>query len=488
MHRKAILHITALMLFSVLPFHHPMYGQSDYQEECTIGVALGSATDDGRPLLWKTRDNTVTDNHVKYNISYKYKFISVSNADSSTLPWMGVNEHGLSIVNSTAYDLPAYPFGPGNGMLMREVLGNCKTVAEFQHYLDSTNHTGRTTQSNFAVIDSTGAAVLFETGGRTYCKYDASDSENGYIIRTNFSMCGGGSGGLMRYNRSTELIGDFFSGDTLNLKSIFRYQMRDFSDDNGEPIAVPYPYSPEIGIPFGYLNCKKSICHTASVSAAVIHGVLPSELAGLTTMWVILGHPASSVALPYWPVGPAPIEAGSVSRAELCDEAKEIRAILFDYPDNKNYIDSYKLRDANGEGLWSCLFPLEDLLFSETTDYMDSLRRLAYLPVQSMLMKEAYNSAFALSELQNCKDKLVLNESIGFIIAYPNPACDKLYIDYSLRKDFNIELFTILGECVLQTGLSNGVNEIDIASLKQGIYIIQVTAENKSYRQKLMKM
>ncbi len=488
MHKKNLLYIAALVLTSLLPFHHPLFGQSDMQEECTIGLASGSATDDGRPLLWKTRDNTVTDNHVKYNTSYKYKFISVSNADSSTLPWMGVNEHGLSIVNSTAYDLPEYPFGPGNGTLMREVLGNCKTVAEFQHYLDSTNHTGRTTRSNFGVIDSTGAAVLYETGGRSYCKYDAADSENGYIIRTNFAICGGGSSGLMRYNRSTELIGQLFSGDSLNLKSIFRYQMRDFSDDNGVPIPIPYPFSPELGIPFGYVNCKKSICHTSSVSAAVIHGVLPSEFAGLTTMWVILGHPASSVALPYWPVGPAPIESGSGSSAVLCDIAKEIRAVLFDFPDNKNYIDSYKLLNNDGEGLWSCLFPVEDLLFSETADYMDSLRLLVNLSVPSMLMKEAYNSSYALSELKNCKDKLVLNESIGFIKVYPNPAGDKLYIDYSLRKDFKVQLFSILGECVLQTGLSNGVNEIDIASLNKGVYIIQVTSGNKSYRQKLMKL
>ena len=44
------------------------------REECTIGVANGNATSDGRPMVWKTRDySSARDNEVKYNTSFRYK-------------------------------------------------------------------------------------------------------------------------------------------------------------------------------------------------------------------------------------------------------------------------------------------------------------------------------------------------------------------------------------------------------------------------------
>jgi hypothetical protein len=458
------------------------------QEECTIGVAAGWATDDGRPLLWKTRDDTETNNEVKYNTSLKYKFISVSNAGSSTYSWMGVNEHGFSIINSRSTDLATDTIGPGNGTLMRDVLGNCKTVAEFQNYLDSTNLSGRSTQANFGVIDSTGAAAIFETGGNIYYKFDADTTANGYIIRTNFSLNGGGSIGKMRYNRSCELIRNFSSGDTLNYKSILRYQMRDFSDDKGAPVPVPYADIWESGIPFGYIKCKNSICHNSSVSSAVIHGVLPNEFPGLTTMWVILGQPASSVSLPYWPVGNTPKEADGDSTAELCDKAKEIGAMLFDYNSSNNYIDSYKLRNSDGKGFWPCIFQWEDHIFSETRHYLDSLRQLTALPVNSMLEKETFNATFALSELEYCRNSLFVFESDCLINVYPNPAVDRIYIHIPERQDFEIRIFNIIGECVLQRELSSGSNTVDISKFKKGIYIIQLFSANRNIQQKLIKM
>lgn len=487
MNKKTILSFIIFTL-QFLTYSYSIFGQSFNQEECTIGVAIGWATDDGRPLLWKTRDEIELNNEVKYNTSFKYKFISVSNAGSSTLSWMGVNEHGFAILNSSTADLVTNTFGPGNGTLMRDVLGNCKTVVEFQNYLDSTNITGRSTRANFGVIDSTGAAAIFETGGNRYTKFDADSATNGYIVRTNFSITGGGSTGMARYNRSNTLINNFYTGDSLNYKSIIRYQMRDFSDDNSIPVSIPYANVWESGIPYGYINCQKSICHSNSVSTAVIHGVLPMELPGLTTMWVILGHPASSIALPYWPVGNTPIEADGISTAELCDKAKEIKKLLFDYTADNNYIDSYKLYNANGEGLWSCLLPIEDYFFSETEHYLDSLHLLATLPINSLINKEANNAIYALSELENCKNSLIMLESFGLFNIYPNPFVDIINIYYAEKRNFKIQIFNTIGECVLQKEFSSRTNEIDVSSLARGVYIIRLIAAKRTYQQKLIKI
>ena len=75
-------------------------------EGCTIGVAAGSATSDGRPLVWKTRDGSRYDDEVIYITSEKYKFITVINAGQTESAWMGVNEKGFAILDSDVYDLP----------------------------------------------------------------------------------------------------------------------------------------------------------------------------------------------------------------------------------------------------------------------------------------------------------------------------------------------------------------------------------------------
>ena len=485
MNKRSFILFTIFILFS---FNYSLYGQSFEEEECTIGVALGKSTVDGRPLLWKTREAPETDNEVKYITSFKYKFISVTNAGISQLSWMGVNEHGFAIVNSTAYDLTANTYGPGNGTLMRDVLGNCKTVVEFQNYLDSTNISGRSTQANFGVIDSTGAAAIYETGGNKYAKYDADSSANGYVIRTNFSLHGGGTAGTYRYNRSNALINNFFSGDTLSYKSIIKYHMRDFSDNKCNPVPVPFTDKWDSGKPYGYIYCNNSICRSSAISSAVIHGVLKKEFPGLTTMWVTLGQPASSISLPYWPVGNTPIEADGDSTAELCDKAKEIKAMLFDYSANSHYIDSYKLRNSKGEGLWSCILPFEDHIFSETDHYMDSLRELADLPVYSMIKKEADNATIALNKLENCKNSMIVLESDCLINIFPNPAANRIYIHIPEKQDFNMRIFNIIGECVMQREMHYGSNEINIISLKKGIYVIQLTSVNRTFQQKLIKV
>ncbi|RQW02224.1 hypothetical protein EH223_12975, partial [candidate division KSB1 bacterium] len=231
MKKQLILKIVVLIiLFTWISF--PIYPQEN--EECTIGVASGKATVDGRPLLWKTRDySSEPDNEVFFNTNYKYKFVSVVNA-GGTESWMGVNEKGFAILNSTSSDLSAADSGLSHGSLMRYVLGNCATVAAFQHFLDSTNVTGRQTATNLGVIDSTGAAAIFETAGYEYWKFDANDSTvapNGYVLRTNFAFNGDAKNGLNdgiysidRFRRTTKLIGDFYAGDSLSYKSILRTQ------------------------------------------------------------------------------------------------------------------------------------------------------------------------------------------------------------------------------------------------------------------------
>ncbi len=471
------------------------------EEECTIGVASGKATSDGRPLLWKTRDYLSSpNNEVKYNTSFRYKFISVSDAGNSTYAWMGLNEHGFAIVNALSSDLKAGSSGPSNGAFMRDVLGNCRTVSEFRHYLDSTNLTGRKTHANFGVIDSTGAASIFETSGNQYWEFNADQSPHGYVVRTNFSMTGGGSTGIERYDRSMDLLAEFYTGDSLNVKSILRYQMRDFSDFNGDPVSVPYQGQWSQGIPYGYINTSKSICRYSSVSAVVIHGVLPSEPAGLSTFWAILGQPASTIALPYWPVVNTPPEADGTPTAPLSDISRLIRSNLFSFPGNNTYINSFKLRDGKGGGLWSRTFPLEDSILLNTATFLDSLRSLPSLPLAAIAAKEnnlAYNTlnrlkSFRQSLIDNVPEQLATHRKIQ---VYPNPLLHKpLQVHYWLTKKIRvkIELFSTLGQRLklINNGFQNaGPHQIQIPTNyfnSHGIYWLVLILGQRKYSLKVI--
>ncbi|NOX90777.1 MAG: hypothetical protein GXO77_17390 [Calditrichaeota bacterium] len=431
-------------------------------DECTIGAAAGKATSDGRPMIWKTRDNSgEPDNELVYNTSYSIPFLEVVNA-GKTYAWMGVNKAGFAILNSVANDLPAGSSGYGNGSLMRKALGTCASVAEFQSLLDETNISGRKTRGNFAVLDSSGAAAIFEVSGDSYWKFDANDtlqSPAGYLIRTNFAENGtlSGGGGYERYKRSKKLIHDFYSGDSLNYRSIIRFQMRDFSDFDSNPVPVPFPDRWLDTRPYGYIYTNVSICRYSSVSAAVIQGILPGESEKLTTMWTILGSPAASVAVPYWSVGSTPPEANGSTTAPLCDISLKIRSELFDYPESKYYIDSYKLLDGEGGGIWTDLFPAEDSIFTAGESWLQKWRQDAP-DIQEMLTVEKNYAQFAYQTLQKTYDKLTTDIPVfensepvtRFELQqnYPNPFNSETVIPFYLPQYGYVvaEIFNSLGQ------------------------------------------
>lgn len=427
-------------------------------EECTIGVASGSATADGRPMIWKTRDYiSELDNEARYHTALDYKFVYVAGAGGTTTSGvrMGVNEHGLAIVNSTSSDLPdGSDTGPLNGDLIRVGLGTCLTVEEFQDYLDETNQTGRRTNGNFAIIDTAGGAAIFEVGEMVYWRFDAADDPEGYILRTNFAINGGGSTGIQRLIRTVDLVDQFYTGDSLNHKSILRHQMRDFSDNSSDPIAVPFNGSYG-GRPYGYIETDKSICRNSSVSASVITGVLYGEYPELSTMWTILGQPATSIALPYWPIGYTPDEADGILTSSLCDISLRIRSELYDYEGDGSYIDTYKLLDGNEGGLWTKTFPYEDRVFSEVAALMEQWRTEEDLPAEDMKTTEDTLATSTYNYLLSCLNYMLSDTPIHGVTGqkaavFPNPLNAASVLAFELRATANVEIavYTLAGVLV----------------------------------------
>lgn len=272
--------------------------------------------------------------------------------------------------------------------------------------------------------------------------------------------------------------------------------MRDFSDNNSNPVNVPYQGIWSSDVPYGYIYCEKSICRTSSVSATVIQGVKPSENGRLSTMWTILGYPATNMAIPLWPVGNTPIEVReNPQTSTLCDKSLEIRALLFDNSSFSDYINSFKLRDGQGGGLWSLLFHIEDFVLLKSKTYLDSIRLLSVLPVNSMLTYEANCASRVLEELQKCKrilespitPSINVNNINKSIKIYPNPSNGNIYIDCGEEKKLKVKVFNILGDCLIQNYLMNGINEINIDLFSTGIYVLQIYDEGKIMWRKIIK-
>lgn len=409
-------------------------------EECTAGVASGKATADGRPLLWKTRDAGAIDNEVVWNTSGKYHFVSVITAGQPASSWMGVNEKGFAIINTASSDLgsgqrrppeterassepsqrPA-PSDLGNGTFMARALRECATVEEFEALLKATNEIGRQTATNFGVIDASGAAAFFETAGNKYWRYDAANTEKGYILRSNFAINGARDGLLVRpysmdrYLQTDELMRRFFLTDGIDFKEIVKHQIRSFGDAKGNLVPLPITGSFD-GRPSGYYPNDHSINRNSSVSFAVIQGVRSGEDTRLSTMWTILGQPSAGILVPYWPVGATPAEADGPRTAPLCDAALRIRKELYlelaaPAEETKGqaprplYINTRALQDESGNGIWKIMLPVEDSIIAESELLLEGWRSSG-VDVEAMLATERKMAAQALATLEKAYEYL----------------------------------------------------------------------------------
>lgn len=390
---------------------------------CTIGVANGNATYDGRPILWKTRDTDAKNNEVIFCTSDKYNYIALISA-GNTNPWMGVNEKGFAIINSNSKDLKKYPksqTGPGHSAMMKLALETCLSVADFEKLLKKTNTTGRKTSTNFGVIDANGNAAIFETANKQYWKLDTDDTDiapHGYIVHSNFAFNGDGKNGFEkafsyeRYKRANDLCKGFYESNKINYKEVLQKKFRDFADYQAKPIQIPFADKQDPNAPFGYINTHPAICRYYTTSAVIFVGVLPQEDPRLSTMWTILAMPATGIAVPYWPVGKTPVLANGSKTAPLCDIARKINDQLLLNPEEhkklknaKRYYNSYLLRDAIGQGLLSMIFPPENKIIEETEKNLEKWRHET-LDLTKMLALENKLAAQAFENLKSINEKL----------------------------------------------------------------------------------
>lgn len=353
---------------------------------CTTAVITGKATADGRPLLWKSRDTKgLPRNEVIVYEAGTLRVLAVINDEDRDQVWMGVNSAGFCIENSLSRDLDVKgeTKGPGNGGIMKMALETCATVEDFRQLLERTNETGRKTDGNFGVIDAAGGAALFEAGPRTYHMFDANDPEVaplGYIVRSNFATTAQGTPPAPdpaslavpysgeRYSRACRLI-ESRRGTDLDVGFMLRNLCRDMADPAGSPFAGTV--NGPAGEPPETVSTTSTISRTTTVSAAVFHGVKPGEDPLLTTMWVLLGDPKFTIAVPCW-VGVEKLSEAVAGEkgGPICSIAATLRE--WNLTRDRDGVHTGQLRQ-----IWTDVWPVEDRIVAAAAE---ARRRWAAAP------------------------------------------------------------------------------------------------------------
>ena len=348
-------------------------------EACTTAVISGSATTDGRPLLWKNRDADNLQNQLVYNADGKFAFIGIINTgDAAGMEiWTGINSQGFAIMNTASYNLEKGDTYD-EGHLMRMALESCSTIEDFQALLEKTNPGGRDVSANFGSIDAKGGAAFFETNKKTYKRFDATDpsvAPHGYLIRSNFSdsVEKQDGTGFIRRERATSLIEELVSTRHLDGQALLRIAARDIANVHigSYPLTERKSGAPE------YAYTGDSICRYITSSAVVYCGVKPGENPLASTAWVILGQPITGVAVPVWvAAGSVPKElAASPDAAPLNAAFDLIRNEL--YPDRDGELSKYiavnRLTDPNWNFL-QALLSTEDRNFRQVVVAIEKWR------------------------------------------------------------------------------------------------------------------
>ena len=180
---------------------------------CTSAVVSGRVTPDGRPLLWKHRDASDLNNRIVHFEAEggTLEFVGLVNGVDTMANevWAGYNTSGFSIMNTASYNLKndTSSLSDREGVVMKQALGECRTVEDFARLLDSLPRPIGV-EANFGVVDALGGAAYFEVNSYEVFRYDVKDSPDGYLLRTNYSVSGRPNEGYgyIRYDNAARLF------------------------------------------------------------------------------------------------------------------------------------------------------------------------------------------------------------------------------------------------------------------------------------------
>jgi hypothetical protein len=341
---------------------------------CTTAVVASEASTTGTPILWKNRDTPVLSNKVVYVDEEPFAYLCLANAraDSGRSCFAGLNDAGFAIINTVAYNVPevAGERNDREGIIQADALRTCRTVDDFERYLEANLGPELGGQTNIGVFDADGGAALFEVHNHGFERIDAADQPSNYLVNTNFARSGeeGEGEGYIRFKRAEELFRSFPPGG-VDPEVI----LHSFSRDLGHPLLDGPNLSDASLLPSQspvWINTRDRIDRPSTASAVVIVGGNEQRPA---TLWVIPGEPLTAAAIPLWvEAGRSPAALSEGARAPLWAESLRIKRGLRPsrIGHTGDYLDLTRLDNADGTGYLPDLLEMERSIFAETADFL----------------------------------------------------------------------------------------------------------------------
>jgi hypothetical protein len=347
------------------------------REGCTTAIIHGEAATGGVPILWKNRDTDFLSNKVIYVNELPYTYIGLVNAKETSGRWVyaGLNCEGFGIMNSVAYNLPKKDgeMEDLEGQIMADALRTCRTIDDFESYIQKNLGGTLGSWANFGLIDALGNAVIFEIHNHGYKKYDAVDTPEKYMINSNFSRSGeeGKGAGYLRFDRASFLFKQLPPGQ-ISHHDIFQKISRDFGHMLLDQPTLGDLKNLSAKRPVWVLS-RDTINRTYTSAAVIICGKKPGNKGATATFWVLLGEPVTSISVPVWveaKESPLPLHEGET--APICKQAFRIKKIIRPYPqqDKKNYMQVTLLDNKEKKGFLPLILKTEMEIFQETAQFL----------------------------------------------------------------------------------------------------------------------
>jgi hypothetical protein len=294
-------------------------------------------------------------------------------------------------MNSVAYNLPKddKEYVDLEGQIMADALRTCRTVNDFELYIKKNLGATLGSWANFGVIDAGGNAFIFEVHNNGYKKLDASKPVKKYYINSNFSRSGkeGKGAGYLRFEETSKLF-NHLQGQKVSHPFIFQKVARHF----GHPL-VNHPTINQLqhlsqDQP-SWIGTQDCVNRKSTSSAVVIIGKEPNNPNSISTFWVMLGEPVTSIAVPLWVEAQEIPDALFVGKdAPFNVETLRIKKILRPYSEGSkaNYMNAAKLVNKEKTGFLPILMKTERKIFSETARFLKKKRSPAELAAFQKLM------------------------------------------------------------------------------------------------------
>ena len=330
---------------------------------CTSFIVSGRVTKDGRPMIFKNRDTGDQNNVVvvEQGELYRYMGIAASWDKKPISIWGGHNEVGFAIINTAAYNLNGCKGNDTDhdGIVMRRALEVCRTLADFEHLLD-TLPKPMDVNSNFGVLDAEGGCAYYETGDSSYIKFDANDpteAPDGYLVRTNHGLsgCRDIDSGVERFMAISDFMAEANREGHIEcqylLTHVPRYLTHGLTKEN---LCEDLPADENDVRMISFIDF---IPRYISSSCLLVQGVAKGEPANHTIGWTNIGWPCASVAIPLLIEPdvslPTIVQRGEKDKAWLCTKSIEQKQKVFSLKrgNTRNYIDLSKLINASGTGI-----------------------------------------------------------------------------------------------------------------------------------------